>query len=285
MFISLLIKPVPRGDTLHKLYDPTNGPMKIVAFMSGSGTNLVKILEREEELMRERGTAPYHVEVIFSDNPKSRAVEIGSSFDRPVIVRDLESYCQRRDGRVRDPDLRLQFDYETIRSLRPFGASIAAYAGYMRKASPLLVSAFLGVNVHPADLTKMNGERRLYTGDRAVEAAIRAGEPHLRSSTHIVENRVDYGQLLMISPPLTVNPEDAESLRLGNDGVPGVYQNALKSVGDWLIFPHTLQWLAEGRYEIDARGVLHFDTLAVPGGLRLESPDDVEKLNNGRFER
>jgi hypothetical protein len=47
------------------------------------------------------------------------------------------------------------------------------------------------------------------------------------------------------------------------------HQDRLKRVGDWEIFPLTLQWIAEGRFAIDERMNVYFDGNLVKDGYRL----------------
>jgi phosphoribosylglycinamide formyltransferase-1 len=171
--------------------------------------------------------------------------------------------------------IREEFDRETIKLLAPFKAKVAAYAGYMSIATNPLIEGFLGVNVHPADLSIEIGGKRKYVGAQAVQDAIWAGESSLRSTTHIIEPRIDEGPLLMISPPLPVNlknPLDPNKPEMARSIV-NHYQEQLKETGDWIIFPRTLQYLAEGRYAQDEGGKLFFDGRPIPCGLKLDQID------------
>ena len=118
----------------------------------------------------------------------------------------------------------------------------------------------------------MDGNKRKYTGDHAVRDAILAGEKQLRASTHIIEQQVDYGRILMVSQPLAVTlPEDFDANNKDQiDSISDEHQNRLKEVGDWVIFPRTLEYLANGRYSQDEQGLLYFDNEPIPQGLRLE---------------
>jgi len=251
--------------------------MRIAGFMSGSGTNLRKILEASFQDGRCR------VVMIFSDRSDSKAVEIGKDFDIPVFVRDIRGFYAKRGKSLRDLVVREEFDRETVKALSSYEVDVVAYAGYMSIATQPLIDAFLGVNVHPADLSIMNRDKRKYTGDHAVRDAVKSGEKQLRASTHLIEEKVDYGRILMISAPLSVpydeirsrllskDPETLNALERNmiNDFVKE-QQNLLKEKGDWIIFPKTLEYLAEGRYAQDGQGSLYFDNQPIPQGLRLE---------------
>ncbi len=263
--------------TLKQLYIPREGEkMRIAGFMSGSGTNMIRILEHGEMMQNKDGFSPYKVVVIFSDNLKSKAEEIGKKYKIPVKINDISEFYKARgltSTRYKDsPQTRIEFDEATVGALKDFEIDVAAYAGYMLKATKHLVNAFFGVNVHPADLSIMADGKRKYTGDNAVRDAILAGEKQLRATTHVLEERVDYGRILMISPPIDVvlpegfNANDKEQVK----SVSNEHQNLLKEAGDWRIFPKTLEFLADGRYSQNDKGNIHFDGNPIPFGKKLD---------------
>lgn len=264
---------------LSRLYTPDpRRPMQVAGFMSGSGTNLVKILERQAELAQEPGGSPFRIVLIFSDNPDSNASKIGQSHGIPVVTEDILSFYRARGHRnKRDLSLRPEFDKIVLEVLAPYSIDAIVLAGYMSVVTQPLIKAFSGriLNVHPADLRILEGGKRKYTGDHAVRSAILAGEPVLRSSTHIVREEVDYGEMLMVSKPLPVvlpeglsrqdlaRPENREILKKVADE----HQSCLKETGDWLILPRTLEWIARGRYGLDGNRRVYLD------GRLLENPE------------
>ena len=277
------------------LHDPSNGQMKIIGFMSGGGTNLVKLIEKERNFRKNRKRSPFKVVSIFTDehptkaNGKkgSKALEIGKQYGLPVDVITFEDFCHRlgydiptkedrvADKRTKDEYWRIRAAYDTviIERLSKYDADVAAYGGYMKKVTPPLVSAFLGVNLHPADLSIKNpfDMSRRYNGDHAVRDAIEAGETHIRSSTHIIEEKVDDGKLLMISSSLEVildegfDPKNPEHLKKAED----FNQDRLKEVGDWIIFPKTVENISRGFYAQDSESNLYFKEVPIPDGVRL----------------
>jgi folate-dependent phosphoribosylglycinamide formyltransferase PurN len=257
---------------LAPLHDPSEGPLRVAGLMSGSGTNIRKILEHQGRLTALEGRSPYEVVVLFTDNAQSNAVAIGKEYDIPVIVRDLSGFCARHRVSRRDLGAREEFDRQTVLALSPFGVKVAAYGGYMSIATRPLVEAFLGVNVHPADLSIENPDgTRKYVGDHAVRDAIASGEKTVRSSTHIIEPVVDGGRILMISEPVEVvlepewdlsDPEDLRKAEVFN-------QERLKKLGDWVIFPRTLEEMARGKFSRDAQGNLYYAGRPIPKGWRL----------------
>ena len=241
---------------LTPLYDPRDGVLRVVGLMSGSGSNLRALLAHQHELAKKLGRSPYEFVGIFSDNAESQAVAIGRDFDLPVFVRDKRSYYKARATPLRDLTLRAQYDAETVRLLAPLGARAAAYAGYMSIATAPLIQAFLGINIHPADLSLRGPDgRRRYTGDHAVRDALKDGLQVLHSTTHLVSAEVDGGDLLLISPPVAVEypdgpPQSEEDYKRAE----AHNQARLKEYGDWLVFPQTLEDLAMGRFARDENG-------------------------------
>ncbi|MFA5855916.1 MAG: formyltransferase family protein [Candidatus Pacearchaeota archaeon] len=257
-------------DKLTKLWDPKKGVMKIAGLMSGSGSNLVKIIEHEQKLKDERGFSPYHVAVIFSDNPKSNAVKIGSDFALPVFTFDLEAYCRKIQADVKDMKAREDYEKNVINVINQFECPVFAYAGYMRKATELFVNSAIGVNIHPADLSIVDKKgKREYTGDKAVLKALKAGEKEIRSTTHLITSKVDNGPLLMVSRPVKIDYPISDDIII-MDMMAKHYQNSLKTTGDWEIFPKTLEYIAEGRYAKDIKGRLYFDEVPIFNGVRLD---------------
>ncbi len=258
--------------TLKPLYNPDKGTMQVAGLMSGSGSNLQKIIETELDL-DDRCLYPYHVAVIFTDNAESNAVKIGKEYNIPVIVRDIKSFYKHAGKPLKDMALREEFDAETVRALKGFDISVAAYAGYMSIATAPLINAFLGINVHPADLSIRNDDRtRKYTGDHAVRDAILAGEEYIKSSTHIIETKVDYGKILMMSAPLAIilpnnfDPSNAEMVKEAEK----FNQNRLKERGDWIIFPRTIKDIAKGKYSRDESGSIYYNGRLLFNGVRLD---------------
>lgn len=260
--------------TLTKIYSPVNGPMQVAGLMSTkSGSNLRKLVEFEYKLDESLGESPYHIAVIFTDRWDSAATSIGKDYNLPVITRDIDAFYREHGKPKADMEVRRKFDAATVKALKPYEVKVAAYAGYMSIATDVLISAFLGVNVHPSDLSVEENGNRIYTGDNAVMKALRDRNETIRASTHRVEPKVDGGKIFMISSPLTVDygqdfsPDNITLLTYAADK----NQSDLKKIGDWVIFPLTLACLAQGRYSEDAAGILHFDGNPIPSGLRLDA--------------
>lgn len=263
--------------TLTKLYNPHNGPMRVVGFMSGSGTNLEKIIAQERQFVDRKGKSHYVVVAIFSDNPHSRAIEIGQQYNIPVIIHDIKQFYAEQGKPGKEMYLRAEYDSLAIAELAQYQATVALYAGYMSVASKPLVDAFLGINIHPADLSIVNKQgQRMFTGKYAVRKAIMNGQKKLCSTTHLVAEEVDQGKILMISKPVTIEyiVKQEEMAVEDKDIIAEMvlqHQKKLKEQADHIIFPLTVLYLAQGRYAKDEDQNLYFDGRAIPKGVRLKN--------------
>ncbi len=263
--------------TLTPLYDPEKQkrPMRVAAFMSGSGTNIVKLLEFARRLEANEERAPFEVVFVFSDRSdgSSRGEQIAYDNGIPYISHDIRAFHRLR-GLKRSVNsmegliVRKEFDQVAARLVEAFEVDVIALGGYMS-----FITLDRCVNVHPADLSILTAEgQRRYVGDHAVLDAILAEERDLRASTLWTDQGVDTGPLLMVSAPLSVTlPEPIEALREDQDRLDRIaawHQQRLKEIGDWRIFPRTVEMIARGRFALDESKRVYVDGRPVPAGYR-----------------
>jgi len=258
-------------------YNPENknGPMKVAAFMSGSGSNIKMLLKREKELMLAGGISPFQVKFIFSDRSDGacQGERIALENGLPYFSYDIRRFHAMRGlGRtvhtVSGLEARKEYDGVAANLVAAFDIDLIALGGYMS------VTTLKGcVNVHPADLSILtpDGKRR-YTGDHAVADAILAGERYLRASTLWTDQGVDTGPLLMVSAPVEVKLTESIDALKNNAALlkqtVDRHQEALKQKGDWVIFPRTIEMIAEGRFALDEMNRVYVDGRHMPDGYR-----------------
>ncbi len=263
--------------SIRPIFDPRESkrPMRVAAFMSGSGTNILRLLEHERRLRENEGVSPFEVVFIFSDRSDGGCAgeKIALQFGLPYISYDIRVFHRLRGVKrtVASPqglEARRQYDQFARKLISTFDIDIIALGGYMS-----YITLSRCVNVHPADLSvkNPNGSRK-YVGDEAVRDAIAAGEKELRSSTLWTDEGVDTGPLLMVSDPLPVElPEPLEMLMKDESRFSQVvdeHQQRLKEIGDWKIFPKTVELIARGRFGLDEKGQVYIDGKHVPDGYR-----------------
>lgn len=259
------------------IFDPDKSkrPMRVAAFMSGSGTNIMKLIEHEKKLNVQEGVSPYNVVFIFSDRSDGLCAgeKIALNNSLPYFSYDIRSFHRLRSLKktISTPEglaARKEYDRIAGRLVDAFDIDVIALGGYMS-----YITLNRCVNVHPADLSILTSSgRRKYIGDKAVFDAICAGEITLRASTLWTDEDVDSGPLLMVSKPVSVNlPEPLERLIKEKEkliAVAGENQNRLKEVGDWVIFPRTIEMIASGRFALDEYNNVYCDGVPVPEGYR-----------------
>lgn len=262
---------------LTPLFDPSQAgrPMRVAGFLSGSGTNIQKLIDHQKRLQKEEGSSPFEVVFLFSDRSDGASQGETIAFENGLfyISNDVRSFHRLRGLRrtVTDPEgitARKKFDAVAERLVKSFDIDVIALGGYMS-----YITLNSCINVHPADLSIFNRDgQRKYVGDHAVMDAIAAGETELRSSTLWTDEGMDTGPLLMVSDPVKIKLSEPlndlirDKLLLGR--VAAGYQERLKEIGDWKIFPRTVELIARGRFEFDEENRVYLDGQPVPHGYR-----------------
>lgn len=259
------------------IFDPEEAgrPMRVAAFMSGSGTNIMKLVALEKRLKAEESASPFEVTFIFSDRSDGACAgeKIACENGIPYFSYDIRSFHRLRSVKrsvetVEGLAIRKDYDHVARRLVNSFEIDVIALGGYMS-----YITLNRCVNVHPADLSICLADgRRRYVGDNAVYDAIAAGEATLRASTLWTDEGVDTGPLLMVSEPLHVElPVPLEILAKDKKHLRAVadeHQERLKEVGDWRIFPRTIEMIARGRFALDKDNSVYVDGQPVPEGHR-----------------
>ncbi len=235
---------------MKELYKPKNEPMRIAAFMSGTGSNLRKILEMQKRLGEE---SPFKVAIVFSDvkdEGKCNARRIAEEFGIAYHCNDINDYYESRGKDRKDMRVRKEYDRETALILKENMLDTVAMCGYRSLTTSEIFDNFLTVNVHPADLRILdrNG-KKLYAGCKGagcVRKAIESGAKEMRTTIHLVTEDVDNGPILMVSEPVKIDEKLSDSENL----------ERLKEQGDWKAYPETIKRLAEGRFFADDSGVV-----------------------------
>lgn len=226
----------------------------------------------------------FDVSLIYSDVKDERTYRSGEKMSRGKDIaekygisyefNDIRDFYNKRGIKRTDLSIRPEYDKQVLEKIADYELDLIANAGYMSIMTPVLLDEYTGkiVNVHPADLSISEGEKRRYVGIHVVEEAILAGEPEIRSTTHIVREEVDHGEILVISEPvkieLNMNLSEIESNPETRRKIVSKFQNLLKEKGDWVIYPLTIQMISEGRFTLGPKGV-YLDGKYLPNGYRI----------------
>jgi len=211
---------------------PDQGPLAVVALISGSGSNLQAMIDAQH-----RG-APFRIVAVISNRADAFGLERAR---RHAIPTEVLSHAGYPDRESYDADLR-----QLIDGYRP---GLVILAGFMRILTPEFVAHYQGrmLNIHPSLLPKFRG---LHTHQRALDA----GESEHGASVHFVTAELDGGPLVTQAKVSVLPGDDAETLA------------ARVLAHEHIIYPMAADWFAQGRLQLGTDGVPYLD------GTRLESP-------------
>jgi phosphoribosylglycinamide formyltransferase 1 len=246
---------VPIRENYQLLYSPSEGKvLNVVVFGSGSGTNLLALLEAQKQSKK------FNIQAIVCDK-KCRCCEIAESENIPLIYLSFLKFIRNHGVEKSTLSLRMQYEEEIIQALQQlsqshnFSIDIIFLAGYMRIVTSTLLNHFPNkiLNVHPADLTVTDAKgHRQYIGAHAVYESLLAGENQTRSCVIIVDNGVDTGPIIASGPfidytdELPVTKESAQR-----------HQEKQKQQSDWPIAIKSLELISDGLVGIDDNATIY----------------------------
>jgi phosphoribosylglycinamide formyltransferase-1 len=189
--------------------------------VSGGGTNLQAILDAIE---REKLDAS--VRVVLSNKAGAGGLERAARAKIPSVVVDHKAHTSRE-----------AFDQAVVDALRAYGVEWVVLAGFMRIVTPVLLSAFpmRVVNIHPALLPS-------FPGIDAQRQAFEHGVRVTGCTVHLVDSGTDTGPILAQRAVPVLEGDDVESLK------------ARILIAEHELLPEVLQWIAEGRVNVEAEG-------------------------------
>ena len=266
---------------MKRLYTPGKGPMRIAAFMSGTGSNLRKILEMEKK-MQNLGKSVSEIVMIFSDTPNSNAGEIAAENGISYYSRDIREYYRSRGAGSsrKDMKIREEYDRETVKLLKRHKIDVVILCGYMSLVSGEICDRYVTLNVHPADLRILdaNGKRAFAgcIGAACIKKVVSGGYRETRASTHVVTKDVDNGPVLMVSDPIKLEFKEGENL----NEFARKHQQVLKEKGDWKIYPETVKRVGLGRFWIDEEKNFAIDVFEEKAILRSRMKESRNKMSD-----
>lgn len=160
--------------------------MKVAIFISGGGSNMVKLAESMI------GDHPARPCLVLSNDPSAKGLEIARAMGIPVAAVDHKPFGTDRAA----------FEAALSEPLAIVQPDLICLAGFMRVLTADFVAEWEGrmLNIHPSLLPKYKG---LHTHLRALEA----GDTEHGCTVHHVTADLDDGPILG-QARLDVNPED-----------------------------------------------------------------------------
>lgn len=246
-----------------KLYDPQKGKMRVAGLVSGSGKSLISIIDKQKQL-ETKGDCNFEVVGLFSDNPRSKAAAIGTSYNLPFLINDIRAFYREKGENIKNLEIRKQYDRQTVDFLRPLKPDVVVYAGYVWATTEPLVSEFMGINCHPADLRIERDGHRTYAGANGVKDALLAGETKLHSTLHLVSTEIDHGPILLVSEAVMVTDHDEMDFK---DKIR--YYLRILNEKSRKLFAMAIDEMSRGSFATEQEGHLSYNGIPIPDGFQL----------------
>ena len=192
-------------------------PMRLAIFMSGTGSNAKKIIEKYLE-QRDSGMISLEPALMFTDNPSSNAYKIAketyknNGLEIPFVLNPIREFYKKSGcDNFKDIAVRKEYDKNQLKILNDNGIDAIALAGYDWVVTPVICDNKLTINVHPGDLRKTfpSSKKRMYIGLAWIPSAkaILNNENKVYTSVHLVTSELDGGPLLALSQSQDVQKE------------------------------------------------------------------------------
>lgn len=197
-------------------------PIKIVALISGNGSNLQAIIDA----IAERGLNA-KICAVISNKEDAYGLQRASKAEIPAVWIDHKKYSSRE-----------QFDQALIEAIDPYKPDLIVLAGFMRILTEPFVCHYQGrlINIHPSLLPRFRG---LNTHQRAIEA----GDSEHGASIHFVTPELDGGPVI-VQARLTIE---------ANDNAETLAQKVQKLEHE--IYPEVVEWFSENRIRLNQNRV------------------------------
>ncbi|NES94492.1 MAG: phosphoribosylglycinamide formyltransferase [Desertifilum sp. SIO1I2] len=177
-------------DNFFPTLDPES-PLKLGVLASGSGTNFEALIQA---IAAQQLSAK--IQVLIYNNPGAKVAARAQRWSVPTVFLNHRDYTNREE-----------FDAKIVDNLRQFDVDWVIMAGWMRKATPILIDAFPNkvINIHPSLLPS-------FRGINAIEQALAAGVKITGCTVHLVRLEVDAGPILMQAAVPILPDDTAETL-------------------------------------------------------------------------
>lgn len=194
---------------------------KVVILISGSGTNMVSLIEATRQK-----SYPAEIVAVISDNPHASGISKAKALGIASYIIDRKNFIDKQ-----------AFETALLEQIDACCADIICLAGFMRLISQRIIAPYNGriLNIHPALLPLFKG---LHTHQRAIDAGVKISG----CTVHLVTEGMDEGTIL------------------GQAAVPVLDNDTPEMLGERVLhvehqlYPATLRRFIEGRREEENPG-------------------------------
>lgn len=216
------------------LFRPENQPMRIAVLFSGNAGSAQFVHSNKNPKLK--------IVCALTDRKDALGIPKLEALGIPVIKADFREFCSQNSLGPRDLEGREKYFSHVLSQLKKFNPDVLMLSGFMKIITEPLLSAFNYriLNVHPADLTILEGGKPKFTGANPVYDAVLAGEREIRASVHLVTKDVDCGPVIVLSKPVEVEGS------LPPEQLAPILQERLKRKGDDPAYLKAIELIADG---------------------------------------
>jgi folate-dependent phosphoribosylglycinamide formyltransferase PurN len=169
-------------------------PLRVALLFSGSASSWRYLRDHDPNYGK-----TYEIVGAFTDRPKASAIPQLAQAQIPLVVHGYRGWCKANGVRPDDQAARGPYFSIAARALEEWEANLVMCSGFMLLVTEPLLSRFPLLNVHPANLTILNGDGTpRYAGLRVVDRQI-IDQVYPQSTVHFMTAEVDGGPILALS--------------------------------------------------------------------------------------
>ncbi len=239
-------------NNIKPIYEHSNRQMEVAVFISGSGTNLNALCDKENKLLNEGKEIPASIKTVFTNVPDCKGTEIAKDYDIPVVSLSSKKFFESLDKEPDDKDLRKYYDAAVISLIENVcSPDLIVLAGYRRKLSTIFYEHYKNkiINLYPGNITK----KYLITGVQAPIQALRNNESEIKATVYLEQEYTRFGIPILQSDNVSLEGYSEDDIEIINKNI--------REQAEWVIFPHTVyEFIAKGKVGIGNNSTLYLDS-------------------------
>ena len=197
--------------------------INIAVFVSGGGTNLQALIDKQKSGVIKSGT----IKLVVSNNPQAYALERAETAGIKTVVVSKKDCASQRE-----------FEEKLIEALNENEIDLIALAGFMCILSEYFTAKYPKriINVHPSLIPSFCGKG--FYGLHVHEAALKYGVKVTGATVHFVNEIPDGGEIIMQK---AIEVEDGDT--------PQVLQKRVMVNAEWIILPQAVEKVCRSMLE------------------------------------
>ena len=192
--------------------------IKIAVFVSGGGTNLQAILDKEKERLLKGEIA-----LVVGSKDNIYALQRAKQANKKSIVISLKNYQTKKE-----------YEDALLDVLNKENIDLIVLAGFLNILSPYFISKYKNriINVHPSLIPSFCGDG-MY-GIKVHEAALNYGVKVSGATVHYVNEITDGGEIIL-----------QKAVEVKDDDSPESLQQRIMEEAEWIILPQAINIVCE----------------------------------------